>query len=251
MDKTNLQKRMDIDCIVVDDEEVLGRNIQEYFEMSGLHTLWVNNSKELIDIIENNNVRIILLDVNLGDESGFSICKDIRKKYNTPIFFISARNSDDDILLALGVGGDDYIKKPFSLGVLLAKVNASLRRQSIWTSDDNVKSSEDVKSQKKDEFIFDDYSLRYDLGRLFMKGEEIPLTQLEYALLEYLTRNSGRIISKDEIFEKVWQDSITGDGTLNVHIRRLREKIELDPANPKFIKTVWGTGYLFENEGKI
>jgi two-component system response regulator RegX3 len=218
------------DCLLVDDEEALSQSTCEYFNMFGVRTFWAADEKACFNFLEHNRADLILLDINLGETSGFRICERLRKTTDIPILFISARTSDDDVILALNIGGDDYIRKPYSLSVLLAKVKAVLKRCGGGDGD----------------LTFGDF--RIDLMRECLTGKngEIRLKAMEYRLLVYLVRNSGRIIPKEELFRNVWGDSITGDGTLNVHIRRLREKIEEDPNEPRWIKTVWGKGYLFE-----
>jgi two-component system response regulator RegX3 len=171
------------------------------------------------------------LDINLNEESGFSLCKKLRERFDLPILFISARTSDDDVLLALGIGGDDYIPKPYSLNVLLAKVKTVLKR---------------YRSNQQEMYSFGGYTLDFEHERVFSQGKDIGLKAMEYKLLAYLILNRNRVVSKEKLFRYVWEDSITGDNTLNVHIRRLRERIEEDPNNPRFIKTIWGIGYSFE-----
>ncbi|WOO37533.1 response regulator transcription factor [Anaerocolumna sp. AGMB13020] len=222
---------MKYDCLIVDDEIPLSESTSEYFNMFDIKTTWVADAAACLAFFKENKTDLILLDINLGTDSGFSLCKKIRENLDVPILFISARNSDDDILLALGIGGDDYISKPYSLNVLLAKVKAVLKR---------------YQNKESEEISFGRYTINFHLERVFCDGNDLGLKAMEYKLLSYLVRNSSRIISKEELFDKVWGDSITGDGTLNVHIRRLREKIEDDPNNPKYIRTIWGTGYIFE-----
>lgn len=231
------EKQLYYDCLIIDDEKALAESTCEYFNLFDVKTHWAQGSKECLDFLKQNDVGLILLDINLHEESGFELCKRLRQDYDMPILFISARRSDDDILLALGLGGDDYIAKPFSLSVLLAKVQRVLDRYHGKPSPDG--GSEDM-------VCFADFTLDGATMRLLRAGSEIPLKSMEYKLLSYLAHNSGRVITKEEIFRNVWEQAITGDGTLNVHIRRLREKIEDDPNKPRFIKTVWGTGYRFE-----
>lgn len=220
------------DCLIVDDEEALSQSTCEYFNMFGVKTFWVANEKACFDFLRRNRTDLILLDINLGDTSGFRICKKLRNSTNIPILFISARTSDDDVLLALNIGGDDYIQKPYSLSILLAKAKAVLKRY------------------RGDEDILNFGKFKIDPAREKLMGAngEIKLKAMEYKLLVYLVRNKNRTIPKEELFRNVWGDSITGDGTLNVHIRRLREKIEKDPNDPQYIKTVWGKGYIFEDD---
>jgi len=218
-------------CLIVDDEEALSQSTCEYFNMFGVNTAWVADSISCMDFFKTNFTDLILLDINLGNTSGFDLCKQLRETVSVPILFISARTSDDDMLLALNIGGDDYIQKPYSLSVLLAKVKAVLKRYS-------VKNTEPLAAGR--------LKVDYEHRSVLVNGQEISLKTLEYRLLIYLIQNKNRVISKEEIFRKVWEDPITGDNTLNVHIRRLREKIEEDPNEPQYIKTVWGTGYMFE-----
>jgi len=224
------------DCLIVDDEEALSQSTCEYFNMFGLKTYWVADEKAVFNFLSQNKTDLILLDINLGQSSGFEICKKLRYTTNTPVLFISARTSDDDVLLALKVGGDDYIQKPYSLSVLLAKVNTVLKRY-----------RGNLNSNVSNNISFGKFTVDLTKEKLLTNDSEIKLKAMEYKLLNYLVQNKNRTISKEELFQKVWGDAITGDGTLNVHIRRLREKIEENPNEPCYIKTVWGTGYVFED----
>ena len=222
---------MKYDCLIIDDEKTLADSTSEYFNMFNVNTHQVYSKKEALDFLENNSTSLILLDINLSDGSGFELCKLLREKTNIPILFISARNTDDDKIIALNIGGDDYIEKPYSLGVLLAKVKVVLKR---FNNVDN-----------KD--LYDDGYLKIDFNnnQVFVKGIEEKLTSIEYKLLFYLVENKNKLITKNELFDNVWNDKYTQDGTLNVHIRKIRERIEEDPNKPKYIITVWKEGYKF------
>lgn len=228
---------MHYSCLIVDDEEALSESTCEYFNMFDVTTYWVSNENDCYDFLSKNTTDLILLDINLGQSSGFELCKTIRKESEIPILFISARTSDDDVLLALGIGGDDYIQKPYSLSVLLAKVKAVLKRCNRNQEKNNCK----VNQVKFGSFVLD-----FTKERLYKNDNEIKLKSMEYKLLSFLIKNKNCTVLKEEIFNHVWEDKFTGDSTLNVHIRRLREKIEEDPNNPIYIKTVWGVGYLFK-----
>ena len=171
----------------------------------------------------------------MGDGSGFDLCRELRETVEAPILFISARTSDDDQIAALTIGGDDYIPKPYSLSVLLAKVRAVLKR---------------CGGQEGGGYA--DGRLRVDLRtrQVLVEGAPVRLTALEFKLLAYLIRNQGRMIPKQELFEQVWENKFTGDGTLNVHIRRLREAVEREPSRPEYILTAWGEGYRFQGGGE-
>ena len=202
----------------------------EYFNLFGVKTAIAYSVSDCRNFFKENAAELLLLDINLGDGSGFGLCKELRKNTEIPILFISARTSDDDKIVALNIGGDDYIQKPYSLGVLLAKVRVVLKRYG-----------------QKDSTEYSDGRLTVDFGakQVFVKGQPVKLTSLEFKLLSYLIQNENKVISKQELFEKVWEDKFTGDGTLNVHIRKIRKVIERDPSTPEYIITVWGDGYKF------
>lgn len=217
-------------CLIVDDEKVLADSTAEYFNLFGVKTAVTYGADECRNFFKENSAELILLDINLGDGSGFSLCKQLRATTDIPILFISARTSDDDKIVALNIGGDDYIQKPYSLGVLLAKVKAVLKRYGQASATDY-----------SDGYLTVNFSSRH----VNANGVTVKLTSLEFKLLVYLMENKDKVVSKQELFEKVWEDKFTGDGTLNVHIRRIREAIEPDPNKPKYILTVWGDGYKF------
>ncbi|MCR5399731.1 MAG: response regulator transcription factor [Lachnospiraceae bacterium] len=235
---------MHYNCLIVDDETDLAVMTAEYFRMFDVSTQYVTSAKECYEFLENNTADIILLDINLGDGLGFDICKKLRDQMQLPIIFISARQSDDDVLIALSIGGDDYVKKPYSLSVLLAKVKVSLKRaEQIKLAEGSAQS--DALPEEGDD---DSQILRMDAATMsaVLSGNKIPLKAKEYALLSCLYAHKNEIVKKEVLFDEVWGDSFFSDSTLNVHIRKLREKLETDPNDPKLIKTVWGTGYILE-----
>ena len=226
------------ECLIIDDESSIAMTICEYFNLFDISCEYATDYETGLKLAMEDNPSLILLDVNLGGQSGFALCKTLRETSDVPILFISARNTDDDVLTALGVGGDDYITKPFSMAVLLAKAKAMLKRSSVAARDTSNPAKEIVR--------FDNIEIERDNGRVTREGEPVKLKPLEYKLLIYLYDNMGRRITKDELLEKVWGDTFIGEGTPSVHIRHLREKLEADPKNPRFIKTMWGSGYMFE-----
>lgn len=221
---------MTYDCLIIDDEKLLADSTAEYFNLFGVKTAIAYSASDCRDFFKENTSKLLLLDINLGDGSGFELCKELRETTEIPILFISARTSDDDQIIALSIGGDDYIQKPYSLSVLLAKVKAVLKR---YGNRDTTK------------YADGHLTVDFDARLVLVDGTSVKLTSLEFKLLTYLIQNEGRVISKQELFERVWEDKFTGDGTLNVHIRKIREAIERDPGNPEYIITVWGDGYRF------
>ncbi len=245
---------MHYNCLIVDDETELAKMTAEYFNMFEVSTAYVESGSECFEFLDKNDVDLILLDINLGDKSGFEVCKKLREEMQLPILFVSARQSDDDVLVALSIGGDDYIKKPYSLSVLLAKVKVTLKREAETkalreernnnsTSDSNVNSDNNSNNDNQNSEL-----LSLDEGTLsaVLNGEHIPLKAKEFALLKCLYLHKNTIVKKEILFDEVWGDTFFSDSTLNVHIRKLREKLEDNPNEPKLIKTVWGTGYYLE-----
>jgi len=234
---------MDFDCLIVDDEEELAKATCEYFEMFGVRCAYVTNANDCMSFTDNNSVKLILLDINLGRDSGFVLCKALREKTDVPILFISARQSDDDVLIALNIGGDDYIKKPYSLSILLAKVKVILKR---FKGGSIVNNSKNVNSKSLNNNVCGELRIDTDAMKVYIRGKDAGLKTKEFKLFYYLYSNKNKVITKDELFTQIWGDTFFSDGTLNVHIRKIREKVEENPNNPKYIKTVWGTGYIFE-----
>ena len=170
-----------------------------------------------------------------------------------PILFISARTSDDDILTALNIGGDDYIKRPYTLNILLAKVKAILKRYENSSVRQQMSGATAVSESERTTYIkqreiqiSQNIFLDTATHKLMKNGEVLSLKAMEYKMLLYLLENRGRVISKDEFLKNVWEDEFIGEGTLAVHIRHLREKIEVDSNEPELLRTVWGVGYIME-----
>jgi len=222
---------MNYDCLIIDDELEIASGVCEYFNLFEVRSHYVCTAEDALSFLRDNTVRLVLLDVNLGQDSGFTLCKTLRETLDIPILFVSARTSNEDMLLGLNIGGDDYITKPYSLSVLLAKVKAVLKRY-----------SGEKETTESRLYIHD------TTARIHLDGVPLELKNMEYKLLKYLLDNKGRVVEKDELFQEIWGDNFVSDGTLNVHIRRLREKIEADPNDPLLIKTVWGVGYVYDED---
>lgn len=243
---------MHYSCLIVDDEKELAETTAEYFNMFEVSTQYVTSAEACVDFFRDNTADLILLDINLGDGSGFDVCKRLREDMQLPILFISARQSDDDVLIALSIGGDDYVKKPYSLSVLLAKVRVNLKRLEQVR---NADPASNATGQTLDPAPDDDamtgetgINLKLDPGTMsaILDGRRIELKAKEYALLTCLYDHHDTIVKKEVLFDEVWGDAFFSDSTLNVHIRKLREKLEADPNEPSLIKTVWGTGYYLK-----
>ena len=215
--------------LIIDDEKELANATKEYFEAFGVSAVAVYTITEAREWQKNNQAELLLLDINFKTESGLEYCRELRKTSNVPILFVSARLSTDDILMALNIGGDDYITKPYELSVLLAKVKARLNRQDRMDS----------------KIMTGDLELDLEKRKAYKNGIDLELKNKEFLLLTYFAQNANRILTKDEIFIAVWGDAFFSDGTLMVHVRKLREKIEQNSENPKILKTVHRAGYIF------
>ncbi len=229
---------MNYDVLIVDDEKELAQSTSEYFNMFDIPSKAVFTAVDALEFFQENSAKLILLDINLGEPgtmSGFDLCKRFRETMDVPILFISARSSDDDMVIALNIGGDDYITKPYSLNVLHAKVKAVLKRY-----EGTMRAPEQVNAS------FGNVEIDFDAGLVKKDGEMVTLTAMEYKLLVYLVTNKNRVIPKNEIFDNVWEDSFVSEGTLNVHMRHLREKLEENPNSPTYLKTVRGMGIMFK-----
>lgn len=224
---------MHYQCLIVDDELELAQMTCEYFQMFDVSCAYVGSIAEYEAFMKENTIELLLLDVNLQEGSGFLLCKKIREQSDLPIIFISARQSDDDMLTALNIGGDDYIKKPYTLSILLAKVKVVLKR--IGKTEQNAIGK-----------TYNGMTLDKNTLTVTVNGKRIELKAKEFRLLECLFDNKNTIVTKERLFQEVWGDSFFSDGTLNVHIRKLREKIEKNPNEPEMITTIWGTGYLLK-----
>ena len=238
---------MHYNCLIVDDETELAKMTAEYFRMFDVSTEYVDSAASCLGFFdEGNTADLVLLDINLGDGSGFDVCKKLREEMQLPILFISARQSDDDVLIALSIGGDDYIKKPYSLSVLLAKVKVNLKRIAQMKSAQSVSGGADDPAIEAPAGSGSGFVMDSPTMSVIIDGNSIPLKAKEYALLDCLYKHRGTIVRKEVLFDEVWGDAYFSDSTLNVHIRKLREKIEENPNEPRLIKTVWGTGYILE-----
>lgn len=226
---------MSYKVLIIDDEEDIRNLIRIYLENEGYETTLASSGEDGMKIIENDFYDLILLDIMMEGINGIETCIEIRKKTNTPIIFLTAKGSELDKLQGLSVGADDYISKPFSSLELLARVKAQIRRYRMYNNFENTNSD-----------IIQISNLTIDKLTHTVKilDEDVKLTPTEYSILLCLAENKGKVFSIENIYENVWKDkSPVSDTSIVVHITNLRQKIEDDPKNPKYIKTVWGVGY--------
>lgn len=228
------------DILIVEDDISLFEVTRDFLEDNGFNVRHCASAAAALECVRNSSFSLIILDINLPDLLGFDVCSQIRKSSNVPIIFLSARICDNDKLKGFEVGADDYISKPYSLNELLLKIKAHIRRRYEY---DSIKNN----SNSLDTFRFDNIEVDFTARKLFVDGQEKELPAKEFELLSYLIHNRNKSIQKERLFNEIWGfDSMGEISTLSVHIRRLREKIEKNPSDPKLIKTVWSYGYRFE-----
>ena len=221
--------------LVVDDDKSIVDLLRDFLENEGFYVNTANDTNQALVLIEQNTIDCIVLDVMMPGQNGFELCRQIRLKSNVPILFLSALSDDVDKIRGLALGGDDYIVKTASPGEIVARVKAVLRRSS---------SQQELKRK-----VLDYGRLLMDLStrEVFVEGQSISLTPKEYDLLQLFAEHPKFVFSYDQLLEKFWE-GIGDKHTIRVHLSRLREKIEADPNDPKFIVNVWGIGYRFKGE---
>jgi len=223
--------------LVVDDEKLIVKGIRFSLEQEGMEVDCAYDGEEAIELAKNTEYDIVLLDVMLPKFDGFQVCQEIRAFSNMPIIMLTAKGDDMDKILGLEYGADDYITKPFNILEVKARIKAIVRRNS------RKKESE----EKAKVIIKGDLKLDLDGRRVFIKTKEINLTAKEFDLLELLVTNPDKVYSREKLLNVVWGYEYPGDvRTVDVHVRRLREKIEANPGDPKYVHTKWGVGYYFK-----
>ena len=229
--------------LVVDDEKEIADLIEVYLKNDGYTVYKFYNGQDALRCIEDTTPDLAILDLMLPDIDGFAICRKIRERFFFPVILLTAKVEDGDKIMGLTMGADDYITKPFNPLEVMARVKTQLRRYKCYN-----KAGRNGEA-KEDEAQLDIRGLviNRDTHKCFLYGEEVALTPIEFSILWYLCENKGRVVSSEELFEKVWGEKfLDNNNTVMAHIGRLREKLREPARNPKFIKTVWGVGYTIE-----
>lgn len=224
--------------LVVDDEKLIVKGIRFSLEQDGMEVDCAYDGEEALEAVKQKEYDVILLDVMLPKLTGFEVCQQIREFSNMPIIMLTAKGDDMDKILGLEYGADDYITKPFNILEVKARIKAIMRRSS-------KKQSEEEKSKV---VTFGELKIDCESRRVYINNKEVNLTAKEFDLLELLIFNPNKVYSRENLLNIVWGYDYPGDvRTVDVHIRRLREKIEANPSEPKYIHTKWGVGYFFQN----
>lgn len=223
--------------LVVDDEKEIRDAIAIYLKNEGIKVIQAKDGIEAIEVLREQEVHLIIMDIMMPRQDGINTTFKIREEKNLPIIMLSAKTEDTDKVLGLRVGADDYVSKPFNPVELIARVNSQLRRYMHLGVYEGLKKVIDIHG----------LILNQETKEVIANGENVRLTPLEYKILELLMVNAPRVYSIDEIYEKVWNEpSYNAENTVAVHIRKIREKIEINPKEPKYLKVVWGIGYKIE-----
>ena len=230
---------MNYNILVVDDDKEIVDAIGIYLSSEGMNVYRAYDGIEAIETLVENNIHLIIMDIMMPKMDGIRATLKIREEKNIPIILLSAKSDDTDKILGLNMGADDYITKPFNPLELIARVKSQLRRYVSLGNFIEVKNEAVLKSGGLE--------LNKDTKEVLVDGESVRLTPIEFKILELLLQNKGIVFSMEDIYEKVWNEpSYNIDNTVAVHIRRIREKIEINPKDPKYLKVVWGIGYKIE-----
>lgn len=223
--------------LVCDDEKDIRKALRIYLSAEGYNVFEAENGHEALKLLEENEIHLALMDIMMPQMDGIDATKRFRERSNIPVILLTAKGEESDKVLGLTVGADDYVTKPFSAMEVLARVKAQLRRYAYLGG-----MEQQPKSLKVGDLELDDEGKEI---RLF--GEPVPFTPTEYEIMKLLMHNPSKVFSSKEIYAKIWRDAPIGaEGTIAVHIRHIREKIEIDPGNPRYVKVVWGKGYKLE-----
>lgn len=239
---TNGGNVMEKSCIlIVEDDKEIRDGIEIYLKSQGYEVLKAKDGVEGLEVIRNNVVHLAIVDVMMPRKDGIQMVMELREEYDFPVIMLSAKSEEVDKIMGLNMGADDYVTKPFTPLELLARVNSHLRRYRVYM---------DRKSGKQEEqghiYKVGSLELNEDMVELRVDGNPVKLTPMEFKILLLLMKNPGRVYSADEIYEFVWNEKAVNSDTIMVHVRNIREKIEINPKKPNYLKVVWGVGYKIE-----
>lgn len=225
--------------LVCDDDKEIVEAIQIYLSKEGYNILKAYNGEEALKTIKNNEIHLIILDIMMPKINGIKVAEEIRKDKGIPIIMLSAKSEDYDKINGLNTGADDYVTKPFNPLELIARVNSQIRRYTTLGS---------IKKEEENLYKTGGLVINDDTKEVSIDEKLIKLTPTEYNILKFLTKNKGMVFSIEQIYENVWEDEAYGaENIIAVHIRHIREKIEINPKEPKYLKVIWGIGYKIEN----
>lgn len=225
--------------LIVEDDKEIREGVEIYLKSQGYQVFRAGDGVEGLEILEREEIHLAIVDIMMPRMDGIQMTMKLREKYDFPVIMLSAKSEEVDKITGLNLGADDYVTKPFTPMELMARVNSQLRRYRKFLEKLEVKGNVHV---------IGGLEINEDTVEVTVDGSPVKLTPLEFRILLLLAKNPGRVFSADEIYERVWQERAVNTDTVMVHVRNIREKIELDPKNPKYLKVVWGVGYKIEKQ---
>ena len=231
--------------LVVEDEKDIREVIDIYLRNQGYVVFQAGDGVEGLEIIEKEEIHLAIVDIMMPRMDGITMMMKVREKgYDFPVIMLSAKSEEVDKIMGLNMGADDYVTKPFTTMELLARVNSHLRRHARY-----LEALSRASEPEKDTYhVLGGIEVNEETVEVFVDGNPVRLTPIEFKILLLLIKNPGRVFSADEIYERIWNEKAINTDTIMVHIRKIREKIEIDPKNPKYLKVVWGVGYKMEKQ---
>ena len=225
--------------LIVEDDKEIREGVQIYLQSQGYKVFQAADGIEGLEIIDKEDIHLAIVDIMMPRMDGIRMTMKLREKHDFPVIMLSAKSEEVDKITGLNIGADDYVTKPFTPMELMARVNSQLRRYRKFL--EKLTPQENV-------HVIGGLETNEDAVEVTMDGKPVKLTPIEYKILLLLAKNPGRVFSSEEIYERVWQEKAINTDTIMVHVRNIREKIELDPKNPKYLKVVWGVGYKIEKQ---
>ncbi len=229
--------------LIVEDDKEIREGVEIYLKNQGYEVYQAENGKEGLAVIEEYAIHLAIVDIMMPVMDGVTMLMQMRAKgYDFPVIMLSAKSEEVDKIMGLNMGADDYVTKPFTPLELLARVNSHLRRYAKYLEAMNLQGNKDKI------YTIGGLELNEDTVEVSVDGAPVKLTPMEFKIIQLLIKNPGRVYSADEIYERIWNEKAINTDTIMVHVRNIREKIEIDPKNPKYLKVVWGVGYKIEKQ---
>ena len=225
--------------LIVEDDKEIREGVQIYLQSQGYKVFQAADGVEGLEIIEREEIHLAIVDIMMPRMDGIRMTMKLREKYDFPVIMLSAKSEEVDKITGLNIGADDYVTKPFTPMELMARVNSQLRRYRKFL---------EKLTPKENVHVIGGLEINEDTVEVSVDGVPVKMTPIEYKILLLLAKNPGRVFSSEEIYERVWQEKAINTDTIMVHVRNIREKIEIDPKNPKYLKVVWGVGYKIEKQ---
>ena len=225
--------------LIVEDDKEIREGVEIYLRSQGYEVFRAADGVEGLKVLEQEEIHLAIVDIMMPRMDGIQMTMKLREKYDFPVIMLSAKSEEVDKITGLNLGADDYVTKPFTPMELMARVNSQLRRYRKFMEKLEV---------KENVHVIGGLEINEETVEVTVDGQPVKLTPIEYKILLLLAKNPGRVFSAEEIYERVWQEKAVGTDTVMVHVRNIREKIELDPKNPKYLKVVWGVGYKIEKQ---